>query len=279
MQKHVIIILAALTILLTGMSATAQTSWLQIRDFNRIQVDVSKVSADLTVDQTLLSTFWFASGNFALSEQTSILFDLPFANFDVDVDGFDAETMFGNPFIGVEIGRRYNGGYALIGGRVPLAPEDKFYASLLGAYGHIDRFEAFLPDVVSFTGNGGFKKEFDNGAGYNAMGGLNLMMPTEGNGDSELYLNYKFEFRFRSEKAGFAGGVHGRYLITESDLDFGERTVHLVGLKADYVAGNVIPGIHFYFPFDKDLSDIINTVIGINVTFNLGEEDTGDYDF
>ena len=69
----------------------------------------------------------------------------------------------------------------------------------------------------------------------------------------------------------FGAGFTGRLLASESDLDFGERSVHHLGATLAAKFRGVEPGLHFRLPIDEDLSDITNYVFGLNVTVPFGQ--------
>ena len=253
-----------------------QTNWLELRDFSRISFSAAKVALEGGIDQTLLSTIWFASGNIVVSDKLAVVFEVPFVHFDAETNtsfNFPAENLLGNPYLGLKAGAVNNGPYGMFGVRLPIASDDKPNAAIMGAFSHFDRYEAFAPDLFSISAGGGYRSEGPSGAGLMAELGGTFWMPTEDGPDSELLLNYKFGFRYRSEKAGFTWTFKGRMILTESDLNFGERTFHMLGMSADVQWGKVYPGLHIYFPVEDDLSSFFNMVYGLNLTMMLGEED------
>lgn len=56
-------------------------------------------------------------------------------------------------------------------------------------------------------------------------------------------------------------------IVTESDLDLGERTVHHLGATAAINSGAVSPGVHFRIPID-DQFDNIDYVMGLNLVIH-----------
>ncbi len=257
--------------------SSAQTEWLDIRDFGRISITGSKVSLESGApDLSFLSSVWFVSGNVPASDEVSIVFDVPVAYFDSDEQflsiGNDAEIVIGNPYIGIEGGARKQGPYTMAGLRLPIAPGDKPNAELLGALTHFDRYEAFAPKLFSVSAGGGYRSEWPSGAGLFAEGGGTIWVPTEGGGNSEFLLNYKAGFRYRTGQAGFIWCFKGRVLLTESAPDFGDRLFHQIGFGADIRWGEVYPGLRITVPVTDNLSGAYNVVYGLNLTIKLGED-------
>ena len=59
--------------------------------------------------------------------------------------------------------------------------------------------------------------------------------------------------------------------MSENNLNFNERTFHELGLS---VAGKfrygIQPGLHMRVPIDKDLSDVYDYLVGLDVTVPVG---------
>lgn len=269
--KYVFSIFA--TLLIFCSLSSAQTNWLDIRDFERISITGSKVSLESGApDLSFLTSIWYVSGNVPASDKISIVFDVPIAYIKEDYSGSESEFIIGNPYIGIEAGERKEGHYSFFGLRLPIAPDDKPSAEIFGTYTHFDRAEAFLPNLFSVSAGAGYRGVWPSGAGMFGEGGGTFWVPTEDNGDPEFLLNYKFGFRYRTEQAGFTWCFKGRMLITESDLNIGERSFHKIGFSADIRWGEVYPGLRVTVPIDDDLSGFYNLVYGLSLTIRLGEE-------
>ena len=156
-----------------------------------------------------------------------------------------------------------------VGVRLPFASDEKFDAAAIGMYTTFNRFEAFLPDLLTISLGGGFYHMLESGINYSLNVDGVLMKPTEDDIDSELFINYNVTFWFPFEKINLGTGFAGRLIATESDLDFGERTVHQLGFAGNYDFGSLKPGIHFRIPLDDDLTDLLNYVYGFNVTYEI----------
>ena len=257
-----------MTVMLLPQPVAAQNHWLRPADKSSVSLDVFKAKWD-GGDFNFLTTVVFVSAYIEASDNIAVVLEFPVSN--VDTDGFN-ETLFGNPYLGLEARTAgldaSQGAVGRLGIRPPIASDEKWSASLLGLYSMIDRFEAFIPDVVTISAGGGYfsvpgrdmKLAFDlNG---------NLMVPTE-DGDPELYIDYNLTFWALPPNAKLGFGFAGRLLATESDYDFGERTIHQLGLFGGYDFGTVESGIHFRVPIDEDISDVINFTFGVNVTVGL----------
>jgi hypothetical protein len=113
------------------------------------------------------------------------------------------------------------------------------------------------------------------GSDYVSRGGVttsfNLdvatLIPSEGDGDSEVFGNYNLSVMLRN--SGFSGGFGfaGRIWITEGDMNFAERTAHQLGFTVGYQIGAFRPGAHFRVRLDEYPRDYIDNVYGISLTF------------
>ncbi len=61
-------------------------------------------------------------------------------------------------------------------------------------------------------------------------------------------------------------GIQGTIIVSEDNLDFGERSLFHLGLAGRVDLNPVTVGLHFGIPLDEDLSDFYNNVFGLNVT-------------
>ena len=272
-SKTAVLVLICVGVLLISGSVTAQNYWMYPGGDKSISVEMFKPKFDNGDDFNLLTTVWFLSGKFKAADRLSIVVEVPVSNLDTDNIFMEDETSVGNPYIGIEA-RSASGGdsqaaVGRVGVRLPLASDDKWDAASLGLYTAFDRFEAFFPDVLTINASGGYQRTTASGLNYELNVGGELMIPTEDGGDSELYIDYNAAFWVPFEKLSLGGGFTGRLIATEGDLDFGERTVHQLGLAGNYDAGSLKPGVHLRLPLDEDLTDILDFVYGFSLTYNI----------
>ncbi|UCG60914.1 MAG: hypothetical protein JSV52_11370 [Candidatus Zixiibacteriota bacterium] len=261
------LLVCVMAVLLFSQSVSAQAYWLRPADEKSVSLDFFKAAFDEAEGLNFFTSMIYLSAYIPATPELAVIFDFPMSNVDTD---FEDQSVFGNPYLGIEYVAPVSGGNQSIKGRLgfrpPLASDSKFAASLLGMVSMIDRFESFVPDLWTLSGGFGFQFKSEAEYGFDIDFTGDLMMPTEGGAENELYVDYSMVMWFRPEKANLGFGLAGRLLATEGDMDFGERTVHQLGFFGGYDAGVFEPGFHFRVPLDEDLSDVLDFLWGINLT-------------
>ncbi len=232
---------------------------------------------------TFATATFFLSGRFRLGGLLTLKAELPFTNaglkdytfidFFGDTVHFDSysENQFGNPLVGVEIGApgsRFAADFAV---RFPIVDDEHLLASEFALVTDYDRFEAFFPDIMTFTAGANYRYTGPTGLLINLRAGPAFMAVTEEGNDTdpELFADYGAQIGYQKDRITLMGGFTGRAIITEGDLSFSERTIQQLGLSGSHAFGNFIPGLLFRVPMDDDLGDILDFVFGINVGYRL----------
>lgn len=262
-----VFVVCVLVLLVSGQIAVAQNYWLRSAEQTSVTLDIFKPSFDVEYYDFLTSVVYL-SGYIEATDQLAVIIEFPIANADIGTDFGDfSETQFGNPYFGGEYKMsnldKTQAGVFRLGVRPPIASDEKWIATEVGYVGMFDRFEAFFPDVTTLSGGGGYRLRADNGYGVDADVNGNVMFPSDG--DTELYIDYNLAVWFFAQQWRGGMGFAGRMLATESDMDFGERTIHQLGAFASYDFGQFRPGAHFRLPIDDDLGDVLNFVWGISL--------------
>ena len=263
-------------------SLSAQPIWLEQPSGNSIAIEVLKPNFKGDDDFTFISSALFLSGRFSLGGNLIFVGEVPLAHANLDdikiVDpstgetifelDFESETIIGNPYVGLQFHKPGSNIFTEIGGRIPVTPDDKFSASSIGASADFDRLEAFASDLLAITGKINYHNKNASNLVIRLRGGPTVWIPTD-EGDTELLLDYSAQVGYEGQQVSVIGGLTGRLIVTEEDLDFGERTFHHLGASASLNLGTVSLGIHFRIPIDEDLSDSIDSVLGLNLVFQL----------
>jgi hypothetical protein len=209
-------------------------------------------------------------GRIHLSESTLLVADIPFARGGIDeaeeFGGAASSSTIGNPYVGIEL-RRPSGWSWAVGGRIPLQHEfgEDDYATLIGIIGDIDRSDAYLSKVMALSGSArydvrtpdGFTARFQLGPIVDVPFGDEADME-----DPEVMAAYTAMLGYASSALELSAGWVGRALMTESDLEDGERSIdHLVAELA-IGSARVQPVIGVRRPLD-DIG--IGSVIAIGV--------------
>ena len=269
--KPYFLAVVVLTVMMLSPLATAQNYWLHPGEEKSLSLEIYKPKYAEDENVGFFNSVWFISGHFKAGDKISVFVEIPVSFFDINEDKsyYEDETLLGNPYIGFVSKSPMTNQSQLFVGRVgvrlPIASDEKRNASVNGQATTFNRFEAFFPDIFTLTAGLGFEIEAQSGIEYLINFDGAMMIPTEGEGDSELFLDYNFAIWFPFEKINFGAGFAGRLLVTESDLDLGERTFHQFGFTGNYKTGQFKPGIHFRMPLDDDLTEIIDYVYGPEV--------------
>jgi hypothetical protein len=131
-------------------------------------------------------------------------------------------------------------------------------------------FEAYVEDIWTIRGTLGYRHRAPNHVAVRVALRPTLMSPTGDNtGDSELFLDYGVQVGYESDQVRVGAAFNGRAWVTESDLDFGERTVHEFGLGAAMTFGRFRPGLLLRVPLDRDVTELVNPSLGakLELTF------------
>jgi len=262
--------LAALsfTVLLSA-SLRAQSIWLDRSHDKTFGLEILRPNFKTENNDEVSGLALFLSMRAPLSQQFHFVVELPFvkSNFESSSIFFrsGSQSMIGNPYFGLELGRKSSPIFGEFGVRLPLASEDKFGAALVGFSTDFDRLEAFIPNTVPITGMLNYHHRDASGFALRLRSGPSLLINTGGD-DTELFIGYSAQAGYESERFSLLGGLTGRANMTEEGDDFGERSVHQLGFNASAGFGKVRPGIHFRLPLDEGLKESIDSVFG----FNLG---------
>lgn len=256
----------------TGIASTSlgQSLWTDKSGDHSISVEFVKPTFAGNDRADFLTSITYLSGRFSIGRNTVGEIELPFARYGSTSEYADgAETAVGNPYIGAQI----NGGKVVsrIGVRLPTASTNDGSALYVGVLTDYDRFEAFLPDVLtvagSFTGPTRVSSQFTLSFGAGPI--VAIFTEDTGGDNAEVFAQYFLLAELEGKRVAVKAGLTGRALVTEGDLSFSERSVHQFGVGASLITGTFRPGLHMRLPLDKDLSESIDFVAGVNCTVVL----------
>ena len=267
-----VVLAGILAIALFATPVVAQNYWMHPGEGTSVSLEIFKPKFDDFEAFDLMTSVWLLSASIETSERMTLVLDYPIANLDVKENyGGDAATLFANPYVGFEykLGSLDEKETLLVrvGIRLPLASDNKYGVASIGAWTLYDRFEAFVPDLLTIVEGFGWRKELSS-SGIEQKSNVNfaIMIPTE-DGEAELFGDYNFAFWFPVQTLNLGIGLSGRIIVTEGDLDILERTFHHVRLSGNIAAGKFKPGFHMQVPTDELLADIVDFSYGVNLTY------------
>ncbi|MGH7608281.1 MAG: hypothetical protein ACREME_13190 [Gemmatimonadales bacterium] len=215
---------------------------------------------------SLTSLAAYASARLPLGPRTTLRFELPVATVSTDLS---SSTSLGNPYLGLEFGDTT--GLVLDAGfRGPLASESEFAAEL-GALSDITRFEAFVPNTVTFAARARYRFQDPGGSGFQfeAGGGPSFFISTKGGADPDMVLHHHMAAGYRGPNLWWAVAFAGWTLITEDAGGVGERTLNEVGASVGLTRGTARPALHLIVPLDDGYNEEVGIVLGIGIAFTV----------
>lgn len=268
---------AVLVLAMLAPCAVAQTYFMYPGQGTSVSLEIFKPHFD-DDDYNFLTSLFFLSGQIRTTDRLFVRAEIPISNADISYDwwwygDYDVtETMIGNPYLGLEYRMPVpNDNHVLtarFGLRLPIASDDKFGAFRVGNRAAYDRFEAFLPDYFALNSGIGFTATTASGLKFSTDFGALLIAPTD-DGDSEVFADYDFALWIPIDNFNLGFGTNGRVLLSEGDLNFGERTINHMCVAGNFDFGKFRPGFHFRAPVDEYLSDVVSFVYGLNFTYQI----------
>jgi hypothetical protein len=259
---------ALLGLVLPAATASAQAVWMGDDQRASLRLEMAKPSVE--EELTFASFVGFLSGRVPVADGIVLVSEIPFANAKYDVEGADGQFAIGNVLLAGEFAFGGSPAYVDLGVRLPTAPEssDKRLPLQLGLLADVERWEAFVREAVPVHLLFGYRNHAATGLLVRVRGGPIVWFPT-GEADTELFGVLDADVGYANQRFGVVGGLSSRILTTESDLDFGERTVFEFGIESWFTLGRVRPGLLLRLPVDEDLGDMVNSVIGVSVEVEL----------
>lgn len=263
----------AMAWLLAVPGAVAQSVWTGNDGGTHLRLEWVKPNLDGGADLTFLSSATFVSVRAPLSETVGLFGELPFAYGKPDFSGADGELAIGNPYVGLKIQTGGSDAFIEVGSRVPVAPEDKLVPFTVGLASDLRRWEAFVPNLLPINLFAGYRRVDPSGLLVHVRGGPVTWFFTEGDIETELFLRAEGNLGYLGPSFGVVAGFSTLTIITESDIDFGERSLFQFGLEAWLELESVRPGIVIRLPADDDYGDLVDYTLGLTLEVPLSAND------
>lgn len=262
-RMHKLLTVTAATAIMLSTSAAGQSLWYESHNRSELTVDFVKPSFAMAYldgrKLSELSSATFITFHGVVSPSVTVVAELPTAYASFRENDFpyyyyyeDAKSAFGigNPYFGLRFSPPGSGFSSEVGLRAPLAT-DNAYVAEIGSFADYDRFTAFLHNITSARGVAEYRYRMPSGAFVQFAGGGLVAIPDEG--DAELFGQYGIFVGATGDLLTVKTGVTGIMLITESAPNFSERTLHQLGLTADFDLGAVRPAVQIRVPLDEDM--------------------------
>ena len=203
----------------------------------------------------------------------AIEYEVPISHFSDSRDGLidESETALGNTYIGLKINNPENTGNKFIGHfgiRLPLAPDDASDALVIGAYSNFGRYEAFLPHYFIVSTSGTYQVATSETMSFRFSLGGDVLLATEDNRDTELFINYNMYLSKELETVIFNAGFNGK-LLASANGDFGDKSVHQIAVSGFYKGERFKPGFSIKVPVDDDINELVDIIFGFKLIYSL----------
>ncbi len=262
-------IIYAIANLLIFSSLKSQTLWLHQSMSKGISIEILRPDFKNGEDIGFITSTSFFTARFPISQTITVVGEIPFAVADFKNDQSSTEASLGNPYVGIELHERGAMYTTELGVRYPLIEPDFSSIEIFLSYitDFIDRAEAFLPEIIPFSG----AIRYHNSAAFplviNSRVATVVWVPKGDNGDNELWLLYSMQMGYKIAGTSITAGISGRWWASGEDGDFNDNSMHQAGLTATSRWGSFKPSLTFKLPLDQDLKDMIGYVLGINLSY------------
>ncbi|RMI26772.1 MAG: hypothetical protein D6681_00865 [Calditrichaeota bacterium] len=259
---------------LAGFPLLSQTIFHDYGRESAISVEIIRPEWSGEDNANLITSAIFFTAHAPLGETLFFVGELPVAHagFSSDFGEGISSTNVGNPYVGLEYRPTDNLTFWEMGIRLPLASEES-EATFVGFFSDpTEREEAFTPDFLTISGMANVVSKDTLGAMFRVRLGPSLAINTdkgEFEDATELFLIYSAMAGYRGEAVRAGIAFIGRWWTTGEGEDFGENSLHQLGLFANVGSGSVRPGLSVRIPLDKDFRDTLDFMLGLNVDFHL----------
>lgn len=277
-MKHLFI--TTIILLITGLSASGQSPWLDTGNTNFIAIEWQKPNFNFNLDSNdktrALSSVLFVTGKYSIWEGLNIVAELPLSHWGLDdgdgIDQQDAHTTIGNIYAGGEYSIPENNPridvLAELGLRLPTLPEPGFpdrRGAFTGFVISKDRREAFMDDFIPITlfGNVLIAPEKDLQFRIRAGALYSFYTGDIEEGRHEAHFLYSAQARYQSFIVNGIFGITGRTDLRRNENIFGiGRPTTQLWVKMEKKLMGWAPGLYIRIPINKN-SDFVTYVAGL----------------
>ncbi len=257
---------AAVSILVTGQAAAAQTDLIAPTPDQGIWFEATRPHFK-SLDVTIPTSIWHASGRLRVNEQLRAVVAVPFAYVGFDDDAFfgdETNSVLGNPYLGLEY-RAVPGLTVELGARAPLTTADEnSTADVIGVLGEPQRGEAFMQDAVPVTAALMFERSVAADFSLRARGGVTAAFYTGDDDEEETstFADYGLFGTYDAGTARIGAGFSGRWLASADEGSFSDNSIHQATFTIDAPFGAIRPGLSLSVPLDKSHREVMDYSIG-----------------
>jgi hypothetical protein len=270
-----------IVLLLLSSAATAQNIWTSERGGSVVTLEYLRPAfKNNTTPELTVQTFTL-SGRIQLPSGDILKIELPYAmatrddytisnfGFNYTIPGFSSKSV-GNLYTGIEFRSEESTSSLDLGLRLPMT-SDKEIAPLMAISTDVDRYEAFVPNLLAMNALYNYTTKSTDVFGFHFRFGPTLWVNTKSNsgGDkTEVLLAYSLQGGIHTETFDCMAGYSGRMILT-GDGDLSKRTFHQLGILASARISSFHPGLYYRVPLDENLKEMISGVFGVSLGFEF----------
>ncbi len=229
-----------------------------------------KPSYPFSDNLTTLSGLYKLEANIPVSRKVNMIIKLPYVTMKAKKSfyGKSEKSGLGNLELGIQRKFGYSGKSALTLALTIPSVNDEI--SSLGMYGDFYDAFAYVPRAISLHAN--YSHATNLGKVFFVGGeiGSTLLIPTEGDTpNGEVYVNYGLNAGYNIKGLFLNIEFTGRTLVTEDEYSFSDRTFTNLGIGAGWHLGDFTPAMFYKFYLNDGLSDIIDGVFGLRLSYSI----------
>ena len=239
----------------------------------KISLRFMKPSFDNVDDLTFFSGTFDLQANVPLNEKWNVVVSMPYSTFS-DGDRTNLNSI-GNVYIGAQPHSHIDSTHQTIGSfglYLPTSPDNEDNPYILAWYTNWHELHRYAPNTLTVYANLANFYTTPGKLFYGFEVGPNIWIPTgsdtEGR-ETEFLIHY-----------GVSGGIYINNVILNAELtglfflsadsdSFSDKFYHSLAFNVQYSGWPVQPQLFYKLYLEEDLSDRVNGVLGLGVTFEV----------
>ena len=235
----------------------------------RAELTFMHPSFERTSDLSVFSGIYVFNLSVPVHKKFNILLGLPFSTWSSDAG--DSEQAFGNLFIGTQTKSADTTGLipsAVFGVHLPTASDDESSAAALAFITDFHEQHRYWPNTVTIILNGAWHNQVEKRGFYALELGARFLIPTDsGERSSEMILNYGASGGFNLDPVALSLELAGQFLLSSEADSFSDKFYHTLSFGGKWTRGPFRPMIFYSLYLEEWLSDSVNGVLGIRLTY------------
>ena len=260
--------------LIGSSSLSAQSIYNNYGQDNVLRLELNKPIFSDDSGLGFLSIDSYLNGEFKVGKKNKIAFEVPYSRINFNSSfGDESISNLGNIAIAYQIRNLVKPNFLEFKVRLPTVDNNTLGSLLLTDY--TERFTSVIRDLVSFEPSYNLESSNSTGLYYRFKPGFKLLIPTRSNtfDDSmELLLDLNILYGYRSEAIDINAGLTTTSIITEGDIDFGDRVLRQMFTSFTYTGSAFKPGLLIRIPLGDTVGSLYDFVVGLQLAYTFGNK-------